>query len=71
MYDVKTVRELSTKDLAALGLGQVAYLKPIVIDGQKAIAIHAANGLALGAVPSSLAALAALRDNDLEEVLLN
>ncbi|MEO1192123.1 MAG: hypothetical protein AAFY02_10225 [Pseudomonadota bacterium] len=71
MLDVKTARDLSAQDFASLGLGQVAYLRQVTIDGTPAITIHAANGQALGAVPTPAAALAALRDNELDQMLLN
>ncbi len=71
MYDVKTIREITEQDLAALGLGQVAYVRPIIIDGSLAYAVHAANGHTLGALPSDAAAQMAIRQNDLEPVALH
>jgi len=66
MLDVTKLRSLTREDLAALGVGQVAYVRPVTIDGMQAYSIHAANGQAMGAVASSTAAFAAIRQNDLE-----
>ncbi len=71
MYDVKTIREITKQDLAALGLGQVAYVRSVVIDGSPAFAVHAANGQTLGALASDAAAQMAIRQNDLEPVSLH
>ncbi len=71
MYDVNAFRKISQQDLAALGLGEVAYVRSVVIDGTPGFAIYAANGKALGAVASSQAAQAAIRQNDLEPVSLH
>jgi len=71
MYDVKTEQKFTDQDFAALGLGQVAYVRKIVIDGSQAYAVHAANGRALGAMGSDAAAQAAIRQNDLEMVPLH
>lgn len=38
------IRQISEQQLAALGVSHIAYLKPVVIDGVKGIAIHAADG---------------------------
>jgi hypothetical protein len=62
---------LSQQDFLALGLDQLAYMKPVVIDGQKLVAIHSADGNQLGTVTSLAAAWAAIRQNDLEPVSLN
>ncbi len=71
MFDVKTIRKITEQDFAALGLGEVAYVRPITIDGSLAYAIHAANGRAMGALASDSAAKAAIRQNDLEPVSLH
>ena len=61
----------SQQDFLALGLDQIAYMKPIVIDGQKLIAIHSADGSPLGTVTTMAAAWSAIRQNELEPVALN
>lgn len=62
---------LSQQDFLALGLDQIAYMKPVVVDGQKLVAIHSADGSKLGTVTSLEAAWVTIRQNDLEPVALN
>ncbi|MCP5364012.1 MAG: DUF1150 family protein [Hyphomicrobiales bacterium] len=61
-------RNLSASSLEALGKGQVAYIKPVVVDGKEAFAIHGADGQPLAVVEDSAVALAVVRQNDLEPV---
>jgi hypothetical protein len=41
---VGDLRHISTEDLAQLGMQQIAYVKPVVVDGLPQFAIHAADG---------------------------
>ena len=38
------VRHMSAEQLGALGMSHIAYVKPVVINGQHGFAIHAADG---------------------------
>ncbi len=38
------IRHLSTDQLARLGVAQIAYVKSVVVNGEMAFAIHAADG---------------------------
>ena len=58
-------RALSAHDMAALGLEEVAYVKPVVIDGNAAYAIHAADGRHLAIVPDRAIAHATVIYHDL------
>lgn len=58
--------ELPAADFAALGVDAVAFVKPVVINGAHAYAIHAADGQHLVTVPNRAVALATVRQNDLE-----
>jgi len=62
------LRHISLSDLAALGLQGVAYIKLMVVDEAPAYAVFAADGTQIGALPTREAALAAMRENDLEPV---
>ena len=57
---------LSTQAFAALGLQDVAYLKPVERDGKTMIAVHAADGTELAVAESRDVAEAFVRQNDLE-----
>lgn len=58
-----SIRNISTDDLQKLGMPKVAYLKPVVMNGTRAYAIHAADGTPM--------ALAADRDLAIEAVIDN
>jgi len=68
MIPFERLRHISSSDFAALGLQDVAYVKPVVVDGSPAFAIFAANGMPAGMVPTRDAALAAVREHGLEPV---
>ncbi len=52
-------------ELAAWGLNEIAYVKPILVDGDSAYGIYSADGLQLGVAADADAAEAAARHNDL------
>ena len=55
-------------DLARLGLSEVAYIRPAIIDNVPMWSIHSAAGDPLGTAPSFDQAWAAVKQNDLEPV---
>ncbi len=62
---------LSPHDFAALGLDHLAFVKPIIVDGRQAFAIHAADGSELAVFDDRDHAFVAARHNDLEPVGVN
>ncbi|MBL6947018.1 MAG: DUF1150 family protein [Rhodospirillales bacterium] len=60
------LRSLSANDLASLGMEEMAYVKPTVMNGSVAYAIHAADGEQLALVPNRDVAFATVRHNDLD-----
>jgi hypothetical protein len=54
------LRKLTPEAFASLGAEQIAYLRPVVVNGQKVIAIHAANGQPIGGAPNAELAAAAI-----------
>ena len=66
MNQTEPIAQISTQDLMILGLQEVAYVKPVVVDGQAVYAVHAADGREVAVMPSRDVALAAIRQNDLE-----
>lgn len=62
------LRQLSTQDFAGFGLGDVAYVRPVEMDGTAAFAIHAADGTPLSVVADRDLAFAAIVQNDMEPV---
>lgn len=65
------LRHLSATDLARFGLQEIAYLRPVVVEGVKAIAIHAADGTQIGAAPNAQLAMAAILQHEMEPVMVH
>jgi len=65
------LRGLSHIDFARLGANAVAYVRPTVLNGAVAFAIHAADGTQIGAAPSVLLAAAAIRQHEMEPALVH
>lgn len=61
-------RDMSLVDFATFGVEQLAYIKPVVIEGTSAYAVHGADGRPLAAVGDRDIAFALVRQNDLEPV---
>lgn len=58
--------DLAVHDLANLGIGEVAYIKHVEVEGKPAFAVHGANGQPLAVVTDRELAFAVTRQNDLE-----
>lgn len=67
----ETLRGLSHIDFARLGANAVAYVRPTVLNGALAFAIHAADGTRIGAAPSLQLAMAAIRQHEMEPALVH
>ena len=65
------LRSLSAQDFAALGAEDIAYLRPVILNGARAFAIHAADGTPIGAAPSAQLAAAAIRQHEMEPALVH
>ena len=60
------LRIVSERDLAILGLKDLAYVAHVVVDGKPAYSIHAAEGTTIGVTADRDLAFAAVRRHDLE-----
>ncbi|WP_270937831.1 DUF1150 family protein [Falsiroseomonas oryzae] len=65
------LRSLSARDFARLGAEDVAYVRPVIMNGAQAFAIHAADGTPIGAAPSAQLAAAAIRQHEMEPALVH
>ena len=54
------LRQLSPLDWARYGTNRIAYMRPVVVNNQRAIAIHAADGTQIGAAPDYALGAAAI-----------
>jgi hypothetical protein len=61
-------RNISSQDLAALGIQNIAYVKPILHEGEPAFAVHAADGTLVATTSTRIAAEVLVRNSDLEPV---
>lgn len=68
---VISVRALTPDMFGALGIGHIAYVRPIRVDGEAAFAIHAADGTRMGVAPEQAVAFAAIREHAMEPLSLH
>ena len=61
-----TWEQLSSRDFASIGMGNVAYIRTVKLDGQTAYVIHAADGSQITAMANHEAAVGVILQNDLE-----
>ncbi len=64
-------RQISPQDFAMIGMQQLAYIRPAVINGVAAFSIHAADGTQIGIAPTRDVAFAAVKQHELEPVSLH
>jgi hypothetical protein len=65
------IRHLSTADLGRLGVSQIAYVKPVVMNGARAFAIHAADGTPMAVAEDQMSALAAIVQHEMVAALVH
>jgi len=65
---IEASKIMTPSDLMALGIQDIAYVKPVEIEGEAAYAIFAADGQELGYAEGRDLAIATVRHNDLEPV---
>ncbi len=66
MKEIERIRHMSSRELALFGMQDLAYVKPVIVDGVNAFAVHAADGTQITVLPDREIALATLRQHDLE-----
>ena len=64
--EVVRLKTCSAMDFAYWGMKEFAYIRAVLIDGQSAMAVHAANGTQLAVLETFSAAQVAVLDNDME-----
>jgi hypothetical protein len=65
MFDI---RHLSAEQLAKLGVAQIAYVKPVIVNGEHGFAIHAADGTAMAIADDRDVAVAAIQQHEMHAV---
>ncbi len=71
MNNAEDVRRMSQGDLMALGVSDLAYVKPVEIEGQSLFAVFTADGTQVAVLPSRDAAVATILRHDLEVVSIH
>jgi hypothetical protein len=59
------LRSLSKADWARFGAEEIAYMRPVVVNGTAAVAIHAGDGTPIGAAPDIGLATAAILQHEM------
>jgi hypothetical protein len=59
------IRHLSEAQLAKLGVAQIAYVKPVFVNGVQGFAIHAADGTAMAVAGDREVAIAAILQHEM------
>jgi hypothetical protein len=62
------IRNITTQDLAALGVQDIAYVKSVLHQGEPAFAVHAADGTLVAMTATRIAAEVLVRNSELEPV---
>jgi len=71
MNIAEKLRQITPQDFATMGMQQIAYVRPAVVNGVTAFTIHAADGTQIGMAPNRDVAFAAVVQHELEPVSLH
>jgi len=65
------IRHLTENQLMQLGVSELAYVKPVLVEGSRAYAIHAADGSPMAVTDDQEVAIAAIRQHEMEAALVH
>ena len=65
------IRHLSVEQLAKLGVAQIAYVKPVMMNGAPAFAIHAADGTPMAVTGDRDVAISAILQHEMLPTLVH
>ncbi len=65
------VRKLSQEQFAQLGMAKLAYVKPVIVNGNAGFAIHAADGTPMALAPDREVAIAAIVQHEMMPALVH
>lgn len=65
------IRHLSPIDFAKLGVAEVAYVKPVMVNGTRAYAIHGADGTPLALVENWQTAIGMIVQHEMTPVTVH
>ena len=65
------IRHLSEAQLAQLGVQQIAYIRPVVVNGESGYSIHAADGTPMALAGDRDVAIAAVLQHEMMPALVH
>lgn len=65
------IRRLTPTQLMELGVSELAYVKPVLVEGSRAYAIHAADGSPMAVTEDCEVALAAIRQHEMVAAMVH
>jgi hypothetical protein len=65
------IRHLTVAQLASLGVSHLAYVKPVLVNGTRAFAIHGADGTPMAVAGAEDLAFAAIRQHEMVPALVH
>ncbi len=65
------IRHLSKSQLAQLGISHIAYIRPVMVNGQHGFAIHAADGTPMAVAGDREVAIAAILQHEMVPALVH
>ncbi len=68
MKQIERIRHMSARELALLGMQDMAYIKRVIVNDVAGYAVHAADGTQIAVIPDRNVAFATVRQHDLEPV---
>ena len=68
MQFIENIKHLSPRELGLLGMEDVAYVKPVTVEGAAAFAVHAADGTQIAVMADRDLAFAVVRQHEMEPV---
>ena len=71
MNNLARLRHLSPRELAVLGMQDMAYIKRVVVNDEVGYAIHAADGTQVALLSDREVAFATVRQHDMEAVCVH
>jgi len=69
--EIERLKSVSAKEFALWGIQEFAYIRSVMVEGQAAFAIHAADGTPVAVMKTLALAQVAVRENDLEELSIH
>jgi len=64
--ELARLKNISAKEFALWGIQDIAYIRPVTVEGHKVYSVHAADGTQVAVMKTPEVAMATVLQNDLE-----